>query len=60
MNFSKEKEFYIHIEILIDFERVLICTKNFPITDSIKVLALKIESKYNRDLKADFQEFIGR
>ncbi|MBW7676060.1 hypothetical protein [Chryseobacterium chendengshani] len=60
LNFSKEKEFYIYIEILIDLERILICTKNFPVTDTIKALALKIESKYNHDSKTDLQEIIGR
>lgn len=58
LNFTDDENFKIHIEVLIDFQRILICTKGIPERETLKELNKKIVVKYNHEAKTELKELL--
>ena len=58
INFENEENFKIFVDILIDFNRVLISPKGEAQNKTLKNLDKKIKSKYNIELKTELKEIL--
>jgi len=58
LNFVNDENFKIYIEVLIDFQKILISTKGTSQNRTLKELTANIESKYDYELKTELKEIL--